>query len=62
MPAIDKTQGDNMILPTNWLDKPHDCDCCGDTYKIGYLIAVDGDNICEDCFDVIEIAEQDENK
>ena len=51
-----------MILPTNWLDKPHDCDCCGDTYKIGYLIAVDGDNICEDCFDVIEIAEADENR
>ena len=52
-----------MILPTNWLDKPHDCDCCGDTHKIGYLIATaDGDNICEDCFDVIEVAEADENR
>ena len=52
-----------MILPTNWLDKSHDCDCCGDTYKIGYLIATaDGDNICEDCFDVIEVAEADENR
>ena len=47
-----------MILPTNWLDKPCDCDSCGDTYKIGYLITTaDGDNISEDCYDVIEIAE-----
>lgn len=51
-----------IILPTNWLDKEYPCDCCGDITKIGYMITFDGDNICEDCFDVIEIAEQDENK
>ena len=48
---------------TNWLDDPCDCGYCGDTYKIGYLIPTsDGDSICEDCYDVIEIAETDENK
>ena len=50
-----------MILPNNWLDKEYSCDCCGDTTKIGYMIATqDGDNVCEDCYDVIEIASQDE--
>ena len=52
-----------MKITNNWLDKPCSCDSCGDTYKIGYLIATtDGENICEECFDVIKIAETDEKK
>ena len=43
---------------TSWLNNYCECDSCGDTYKIGYLIpSADGDDICEDCFDVIELAD-----
>ena len=55
-----------MNSETNWLDDLCECDCCGNTYPVGYLILQDdGDNICEDCYDVIELAidsEEDLNK
>jgi len=52
-----------MNSETNWLDNLCECACCGDTYKMGYLISTgDGDDICEDCYDIIEIAEIDEIK
>ena len=48
---------------TNWLDKQTNCDSCEDTYPMGYLIPTsDGDSICEECCDIIELAEADENK
>ena len=50
-----------MILPTNWLDKEYPCDCCGDTTKIGYMIVDSNGGItCEDCHDVVEIANEQE--
>ena len=43
---------------TNWLDAPCKCGSCGDTYLLGYLITTaEGDNICEDCIAIIELAE-----
>jgi hypothetical protein len=52
-----------MTLSNNWLDKEYPCDCCGDTTRIGNMITdADGDNVCEDCFDVIEIASKDEQE
>ena len=52
-----------MNSETNWLDNLCECACCEDTYTMGYLIPIaDGDVICEDCYDVIEIAETDETK
>ena len=48
---------------TNWLSNETQCECCGDTTTIGNLIVdADGDNICEDCYDVIEIANEQETK
>ena len=44
-------------------DKQTNCDSCEDTYPMGYLIPTsDGDSICEECCDIIELAEADENK
>jgi len=52
-----------MNSETNWLDNLCECAFCGDTYEIGYLISTGaGDDICEDCYDIIEIAEIDEIK
>ncbi len=42
-----------MNSETNWLDNLCECACCGDTYKMGYLISTGaGDDICEDCYDI----------
>ena len=72
---INKPQRDTLYTPkqrtevnmikseTNWLDKQTNCDSCEDTYPMGYLIPTsDGDSICEECCDIIELAEADENK
>lgn len=50
-----------MKNETRWLNNLCECGSCGDSYSIGYLIpSADGVDICEDCADVIEIAEVDE--
>jgi len=45
---------------TSFLDTPTPCDCCGDVYPYGHLINDNGDDICEECLDIIEIANNEE--
>ena len=43
---------------TDWLSAPCNCDSCGVTYLLGYLITTaEGDNICEECSVLIELGQ-----